>query len=95
MVADEEDEPILCARCIKELTPGRGEFYIVEIQATADPTPPVLDESDMTRDYKSEINAVVAELANHTPRNQRLAIHLCMSCYTTWIDNPAGRGPTN
>jgi len=88
--ASEEDAPILCARCVKELTPGRGEFYVVEIEAKADPTPPVLDDEDMTRDYKSEINALVAELENFTPQNQRLTIHLFMSCYSAWIEKPAG-----
>ena len=90
MEASEEDAPILCARCVKTLTPGRGEFYVVEIAAKADPTPPVLDETDLARDYKSEINVLVAELESFTPRSQRLTIHLCMSCYSAWIEKPAG-----
>ena len=77
MEASEEDAAIICARCVQELTPGRGEFYVVEIEAKADPTPPILDAEDMTRDYKSEINALVAELENFTPQHQRLTIHLC------------------
>ncbi|MBC8354411.1 MAG: hypothetical protein H8E66_20645 [Planctomycetes bacterium] len=88
--AEEEDAPIICARCVKELTPGRGEFYVVEIDAKADPTPPVLGEDDMSRDFKSEINALVAELQDFTSQSQRLTIHLCMTCYASWIENPAG-----
>jgi hypothetical protein len=86
----EDDAPILCARCAKVLNPGRGEFYVIEIEAKADPTPPVLDQADMNRDYKSEINSLIAELENLAPRNQRATIHLCMSCYSTWIEKPAG-----
>ena len=90
MDPEQEPAPTLCARCVKELTPGRNEFYVVEIQAKADPTPPVLDVADMSRDYKTEINALVAELENVTPQIQRLTIHLCMACYAGWIEKPAG-----
>lgn len=90
MEADKDDAPILCARCAKQLTRGRSEFYVVEIDANADPTPPVLDATDMNRDYKSEINALVAELENLTHQNQRVTIYLCMACYPAWIEKPAG-----
>ncbi len=88
--SEEDREPISCSRCASDVAPGRGEFYIIDIEAKADPTPPVLDENDLQRDYKSEINAIVAELENVTPQNQRLTIQLCMSCYATWMENPAG-----
>ncbi|MCA9145041.1 MAG: hypothetical protein H6821_07380 [Planctomycetaceae bacterium] len=89
MDPDEAAPPIHCARCVTELIPGRGEFYVVEIEAKADPTPPILDPSDLKRDYKSEINALVAELEHLAPQNQRVTIHLCMSCYPAWIEKPA------
>jgi len=91
-VPADDDSPILCARCLKELTPGKGEFYIVDIDARADPTPPVLEEND-DRDYESEINAIVAEL-NRLPaceaNHQRLTLHLCLGCYGEWIEKPTG-----
>jgi hypothetical protein len=35
----EHQSPLLCARCGVELTPGKGDFYVVRIEAVADPTP--------------------------------------------------------
>lgn len=92
VLASDDDSPIFCARCFKELTPGKGEFYVVTIDSTADPTPPVLDEADMDRDYKSEINAIVAQLHELSPTDQthRMTIHLCLACHTEWIEKPAG-----
>ena len=30
------EDPLLCARCGVELTPGKGDFYVVKIEAWAD-----------------------------------------------------------
>lgn len=87
---EQDQQPICCSRCSTEVTPGRGEFYIVEIEAKADPTPPVLDDDYLQRDYKSEINALVAELENLEPESRKLTINLCVACYSAWMDNPAG-----
>jgi hypothetical protein len=95
-VTSDDGSPIFCARCAKELHAGRGEFYVVNIDAKADPTPPILDDVDMDRDFESEINAVVAELHKLSAReamdqvHRRLAIHLCITCFREWIENPAG-----
>ncbi len=95
-MTSDDDSPIFCARCAKELNLGRGEFYVVDINAKADPTPPILDDVDMDRDYESEINAVVADLHKLSAReamdqvHRRLTIHLCISCFGRWIENPAG-----
>ena len=95
-MASDEDSPILCARCVKELTPGKGEFYVVDIDSRADPTPPVLEDADMVRDYESEINAIVAQLNDTSAQEamdqvqRRLTIHLCIGCYSDWIEKPAG-----
>ena len=97
-LASDDDSPIFCARCAKELSPGRGEFYVVDIEAKADPTPPILDDGDLDRDYESEINAVVAELHKLSAReamdqvHRRMTIHLCMACFGGWIENPAETG---
>lgn len=91
-MASDDDLPIFCARCGDKLAAGRGEFYIVTIDSQADPTPPVLAEDDGDRDYKSEINALVAELHSLSPtkQTQRTTIHLCLDCHTEWIEKPAG-----
>ena len=95
-MSSDEDSPIFCARCAKELNAGRGEFYVVEIDAKADPTPPILDDVDMERDFESEINAVVAELHKLSAReamdqvHRRLTVHFCLVCFADWIENPAG-----
>jgi hypothetical protein len=39
--------PLLCDRCGVELTPGKGDFYVVRIEAVADPTPPRFTEEDL------------------------------------------------
>jgi hypothetical protein len=91
-----EDSPLFCDRCVKELTPGKGDFYVVEIRAVADPAPPVFDEQDLSRDLRGEINRLVGELEELSEResmdqvHRRVIIYLCGPCYREWIENPAG-----
>ena len=90
------DAPLLCTRCLQTLQPGRGEFYVVHIAAVADPTPPIIDPSDLTRDYRADWRAIVAALEDTSPQEaldqvyRRLIIHLCNDCYRHWIENPTG-----
>jgi hypothetical protein len=91
-----DDGPLFCSRCLKSLTPGRAEFYVVRIEAVADPSPPEISPSDLTRDYKADWRAIVAALADTSPQEaldqvyRRVVIHLCNACYAEWIENPAG-----
>jgi hypothetical protein len=91
-----DDAPLLCSRCLKSLLPGRGEFYVVQIEAIADPSPPEISPSDLARDYKADWRAIVAALADTSPQEaldqvyRRMVIHLCNACYAEWIENPAG-----
>jgi hypothetical protein len=91
-----DDEPLLCTRCLKMLALGRGEFYVVEIDAVADPTPPELTREDLDRDFKREWRELVAELKDLSSQealdqvHRRVIIHLCNGCYREWIENPAG-----
>jgi hypothetical protein len=84
-----------CRRCGRELTPGRGELYVVSILAVADPYPPVFTEEDLALDVGSEIRRLVKQLSGvgaQEARDQvyrRLVFHLCTSCYETWIEEPA------
>jgi hypothetical protein len=88
-------EPLLCSRCLKDLHPGRGEFYVVAIEAVADPTPPSFDGDEPLRDYRADWREIVAALKDVSPQEaldqvyRRVVIHLCNGCYREWIENPA------
>lgn len=90
---------LFCDRCLKQLVPGRGEFFEVRIEAVADPTPPDLD-ADLAadpREIQSRYEELLAQLQDISPaeaRDQvyrRVWITLCNRCYGTWIEDPAGR----
>ena len=34
-------------RCSKEVHPGRGDYYLVRIDAVADPQPPIITQEDL------------------------------------------------
>jgi len=88
--------PLLCARCADELYPGAGNFYLVTIEAVADPTPPNITAEDLARDVRRDIEALLARLEGLTEEEamnqvyRRMTFHLCGSCYRRWIDNPTG-----
>ena len=91
----DDDSPLFCDRCVRQLTPGKGDFYVVNIEAYADPTPPVFDEEHVGHDLRLEINQLVAKLHDVSEREsldqvyRRVTIYLCGSCYRSWIENPA------
>jgi hypothetical protein len=97
MSTDSADSPLLCTRCLKTLELGRGEFYVVTIDAVCDPTPPTIEEGDLRRDLSRDWRAIVAELADVSPQEamdqvyRRVVIHLCNACFGVWIENPADR----
>ena len=89
--------PILCHRCGAMLQPGRGDFYVVRIEAFADPTPPDLISDELADiDPSEEIDRLLevmrdmSELELMDQVFRRMTIHLCRRCYLTWIENPAG-----
>lgn len=90
------DASLLCARCLKLLEPGRGDFYVVTIDAVADPSPPIIEPADMRRDLRRDWREIVAALGDTSPQEaldqvyRRIVIHLCRSCFGGWIENPAG-----
>lgn len=90
--------PLLCHRCGAILTPGsegEGSFYIVRIEAVADPSPPDLAASQSLESIQREIDALIDELHEHSERElmdqvyRRLTITLCTPCYRIWIEDPA------
>ena len=90
------DRPIHCDRCGVELTPGEGSFYVVRIEAFADPTPPSFSVDDLMRDAKAEIQRLVDELGDLSAQEamdqvyRRLVVYLCGPCYRQWIEKPVG-----
>ncbi len=87
-------KPLLCARCCTELTPGKGDFYVVRIEALADPTPPTFSEEDMQHDSRAEIERLIEQMRDLSEQDllaqiyRRLVIYLCGRCYRQWIENP-------
>jgi hypothetical protein len=87
---------LLCHRCGADLIPGRGDFYVVRIEAFADPTPPTLSLQELESiNPGEEIDRIIAETEGMSERTlmdgvyRKLTIHLCGRCYRAWIENPA------
>jgi len=91
-----DEAALLCHRCGAELTPGEGNFYVVRIEAFADPWPPIIPAEDALVDIKERINRLIEQMRDMSEQElmdqvyRRLTIYLCRPCYQTWIENPAG-----
>ena len=89
-----DDASLLCHRCGTPLTPGRGDFYVVRIEARADPTPPEITEDELAADPRAELQRTIDQLRHQSERemmdqvHRRLTLHLCAPCYRHWIENP-------
>ena len=96
-----ENIPLFCHRCSCHLKPGRGDFYIVRMEAFADPSPPNLSLDELDQDFDKEIELLLEEMKDMTPQQlkdqvyRRLTIHLCGKCYSRWIEDPAGKASEN
>jgi hypothetical protein len=95
--SDQTDQwPIFCQRCRAKLTPGEGNFYVVRIEAFADPTPPSFSREDLQCDVRAEIERLIAEMSELSAREamdqvcRRLTVYLCGRCYADWIEDPTG-----
>ena len=88
---------LLCARCLKTLKPGAGDFFQIEIQAVADPAPPEIAESPSLEAIRQEIQLQLNQLEDLSPQEamdqiqRRVTMHLCNSCFQDWIEHPAGK----
>ena len=89
-----DSSPLLCVRCGAELTPGKGDFYVVWIEALADPTPPSFSDEDMQHDPRAEIERLIEQMRDLSEQElvnqvyRRLIVHLCGPCYRQWIEDP-------
>jgi hypothetical protein len=90
------ESPLFCHRCAKQLEPGRGELYLVRIEAIADPNPPVITKEDLERDTMQEINRLVESMRDMSGQEamdqvyRRITLYLCNACYQRWIEDPTG-----
>ena len=94
--SESDDAPLWCDRCRAELTPGEGSFYVVRIEALADPTPPNFSLEDLQRSPRAEIRRLIEQMRGLSAQEaldqvyRRLVLYLCGPCYRRWIENPAG-----
>ena len=98
-MATPDELPLLCARCLKPLVAGRGDWYHVEIRACADPTPPHLDPQNLQqRDLRAEIEALLNQIEEESALElqgdvvRRLTLAFCRRCFSQWIEDPAHPG---
>jgi len=88
-------EPFFCDHCSRALTAGQGEFYIVRIEAVADPTPPSITDKDQDiEEIGRQISALFQRLSDQSEQEamdqvfRRVVLYLCNACYGRWIENP-------
>jgi hypothetical protein len=87
---------LLCHRCARMLHRGEGSFYIVRIEAVADPTPPVIDGDESATDFATEWERLLDEIRGLSEQelmdqvHRRLTLLLCAPCYRDWIEAPTG-----
>ncbi len=85
---------LLCHRCGASLTPGDGSFYVVKIEAFADPTPPRLDTADPLAEISADIDALIEQMRDLSEQElmdqvyRRVVVLLCRPCYEHWIEDP-------
>jgi hypothetical protein len=95
-MASRDQSPLFCDRCSTVLTPGRGSFYVVKVEAVGDPTPPAFTEANLARDVGPEIDRLLERMRDMTEQElmdqvyRRLVLYLCNPCYRIWIENPTG-----
>lgn len=88
--------PLLCSRCGATLGLGRGECYLVDVRAVADPSPPVITGDDLSHDAAREIERLLTRLRGLSERElvaqvyRRRLFCLCNGCYARWSADPFG-----
>ncbi|MEX0887487.1 MAG: hypothetical protein WD009_13715 [Phycisphaeraceae bacterium] len=92
-------DPLVCHRCGRDLTPGGGDWYVVNIEAFADPTPPTFTDEDLAReaeDIADEMQHLIEQMERGKVSeremmdevHRRVTLHLCRACYRRWIESP-------
>lgn len=93
-----DSEPFYCDHCSRSLTLGEGRFYVVRIDALADPTPPRIAEKDQElEEIRRQISALFETLKDQSEQEvmdqviKRIVLYLCNACYSRWIENPTNK----
>jgi hypothetical protein len=83
-----------CKPCSKEVHPGRGDFYLVRIDAVSEPHPPIITEEDLDQDVGAEIERLIRLMKSMNQQQlerqvyRRKAIYRCVACFNRWIEAP-------
>ncbi|MCH8823166.1 MAG: hypothetical protein IH984_06615 [Planctomycetes bacterium] len=87
---------LICHSCSSVLTCGEGSFYVVKIEAFADPSPPNLDSNKPSKHLSTEINELIEQMSDLSEQElmdqvyRRLILLMCRPCYELWIEDPTG-----
>ena len=96
---DAHDTHLFCHRCGCHLTPGKGNFYVVRIEAFADPTAPEVTTGGQAGDPGEQIDRLIEQMRDMSEQelmdqvHRRMTLHLCGACYRAWIENPGAPEP--
>jgi hypothetical protein len=96
METDRDPQETRCAHCGRPVHPGRGDHYVVRIEAVADPSPPVFTAEDLAIDFESEFERLIAATRDLSAQqamdqvHRRVDLLLCLPCYRRWIEDPTG-----
>ena len=83
-----------CKRCSNEVHPCRGDYYLVRIDAVADPQPPIITQEDLDQDVGPEIERLIRLMKSMSEQQlerqvfRQKAIYLCVPCFNRWIESP-------
>ena len=87
---------LFCDRCSQEVHPGQADFFVVRVEAFADPTPPEITADDLQRDHRREIEKLIAAIQNLSEQQEmdqvyrRKNLILCNGCCDEWMERPLG-----
>jgi hypothetical protein len=88
--------PTICHKCGALLTPGKGDFFEVHVEAFAENSPPVITLEELLKDHTQEMKEIAEALNGASPQEAMDQVHrqmtffLCGPCYRGWIENPTG-----
>ena len=88
--------PLRCDRCSQAVHPGQADFFVICIEAFADPTPPEITEDDLQRDHRREIEKLIAAMQRLSEQQamdqvyRRRNLILCNGCCDQWMQRPLG-----
>lgn len=88
---------LFCDRCGAILAPGgKPPFYVVRIEAFADPSPPRIAGDESPAELADQYDDLLAQMRGMSEQelmdqvHRRMTLHLCAACYANWIEDPTG-----